>query len=105
MINNAVEQLVSELRTLPFTMIVILCLTGFSIYSFNTFATAVDFQIINKKVDRILIMQITEWLQSLQIQRCLASGENRRTLSSTIEDFQEDYRDLTGARYPIRPCD
>ena len=113
MITTAVEKLVFELKTMPFTLLTVLALVGFAVYAFENHADAQDIHVLaekvdknSKSIDRVLILQIAESLRNLQIQRCeLDDVEGKRTLSHTIEALQDDYRLLTGSRYPLRDCD
>lgn len=108
---NLIQQLISELKALPFTMVTVLGLVGFAVYAYQTHASAAEIGELAKKVDqnttsieKVLVLQIADNLRSLQAQRCAANGDNERTLSRTIEELQSDYRRLTGSRYPLREC-
>lgn len=113
MIATAVEKMVYELKTMPFTLLTVLALVAFSVYAYNTHASAGEIQELAAKVDsntrsinQVLTLQIAEALRSLQVQLCLSKDhEAQRTLAATIEDLQVDYRQLTGSRYPLRDCD
>lgn len=113
MITDAIEKLVFELKTMPYTMLTLIALVLFSVYGFNTYASAGEIKDLSGKVDRntssieqVLMLQLAEALRSLQTQLCRADDhEAEKTLSSTIEDLQADYRQLTGSRYPLRDCD
>jgi len=109
---NIVQQLVNELKTMPFTLLIVLSLVLYSFYGHYNYANAADIQQLSTKVDKnseavekVLQLQLSEALRNLQLQRCItADDQAERTLSNTIEDLQEDYRRLTGSRYPLREC-
>lgn len=112
MITTAVEQVINEMKAFPFTMITVLCLVGFSVYSFNTFADAGEIRDLSAKVaensrmaNKILKLQIGEALRSLHEQLCKEDDRAaRRTLLQTIDELQDDYKRIDGARYPLKPC-
>lgn len=113
MITTAVEQLVIELKTMPYTMLVMIALLGYAGYSYLNHASAGDIQKIAEKVDKntesinqVLILQLSESLRNLQRQRCATDDRDaRRTLSRTIDDLQSNYRRLTGERFPLQSCE
>jgi len=107
-----IEQLVNELRTMPFTLLTVLSLVLFAVYSNNNFASASEIKELSQKVsensdiiEQVLQLQIAESLRNLQLQKCQTEDTvAERTLSRTIEDLQASYRRLTGSRYPLREC-
>ena len=113
MIGSVAEQLVMELKTMPYTMIVVLSLLGFAVYADRNHANAGDIRDLaaqvadnTLKADKILKLQLAESLRTLQEQRCNSEErDTRRALTQTIEDLQEDYKELSGTRYPLKPCD
>lgn len=112
MITTAVEQLVVELKAMPYTMIIVLSLIGFAVFAHSTHASAEDIRDLaaqvaanTGKADKILKLQLAESLRTLQEQRCnTEERDTRRTLTQTIEELQEDYKEIDGARYPLKPC-
>jgi hypothetical protein len=112
MIGATVEQLVTELKTMPFTLLTVLSLMGFAGYAAANHADAGEIKQLSEKIDKntqtinqVLTLQIAESLRNLQQQRCSIDDTNaQRTLSNTIEDLQSNYRRLTGSRYPLREC-
>lgn len=112
MIGTAVEQMVNEMRAFPFTMIIILALVGYAVYASQNHARAEDIQQLSQQVakntstaNKILKLQIAQSLRSLHEQRCKSEDrDTRRTLARTIEELQDDYKELDGARYPLPAC-
>ena len=69
------------------------------------FASQKEQQQQGEKIDRILKLQIAATLRDLRKQECTANG-NKTLILATIEDYQEDYKELNGGvRYPLPPCD
>jgi hypothetical protein len=105
-IGSAATQLIKELRELPFTLVAVLSLIMFAFYADTTYAVATDVRQLSEQVEKVLTLQIAESLRNLQRQYCSTDDpESRRTLSRTIDTLQNDYRHLTGARYPLTGCE
>jgi hypothetical protein len=68
------------------------------------FATASEVKLVEAKIDRVLQIQIASTLRSLQMEYCRANG-NKQTIADTIEDYEREYRELTGERYPLPKCE
>jgi len=97
------DQAMKELRNHPFTLVVIIGLSIFAIYGYKNFASADEVQKVEAKIDRVLIMQLAETLRNLQAEYCRSNG-NKATIRRTIEDYEQQYRELTGERYPLQDC-
>ncbi len=52
----------------------------------------------------ILELQYAETIRNLHLQICSIRPTRNSTLDNTIEDYQHRYAELTGRRYPLRPC-
>ena len=105
MIASTAEQIIKELKELPFTMIAVLSLIAFAVFANNTHANAGEVKHLTEQVSKVLTLQMAESLRNLQVQLCSTENhEARRTLSRTIDDLQTEYRRLTGARYPLTAC-
>jgi len=63
----------------------------------GAYAAAQDVQII-------LELQYAETIRNLQRQICATGTASNATLENTLEDYQHRYAELTGRRYPLRPC-
>ena len=69
------------------------------------YASAAETRQNSVKIDRILKLQIAQTLRDLREQECRANG-NIRLIQDTIEDYQEEYKNLNqGKRYPLPSCD
>lgn len=112
MIGGLTEQIVGEMRSHPFTLIVVLALLAFAVYANSTHADSGQIKELServgdntKKIDKVLMLQIAESLRNLQNQKCVTTDhEARRVLSQTIDDLQAEYRRITGERYPLQDC-
>lgn len=99
------EQIVSEMKAHPFTMIAVVALLAFAVYAQSGHARASEVSKLREQVDRVLVLQLGESIRSLSRQICeLPEGSTKRDLVRTRDDLQEDYRELTGARYPVQSC-
>jgi hypothetical protein len=103
---------VGEMRSHPFTLVTVLALVVFAIYTNSTHANSGEIQELSKKVvdntgkiDKVLMLQIAESLRNLQNQKCATDDhEAQRVLDQTIDDLQAEYRSITGERYPLQGC-
>jgi len=113
MIGSVAEQIVGEMRSHPFTLLVVLALLAFAAYAHQNHASGSEIQKISeqvgdntKKIDKVLQLAIAESLRNLQNQLCSAEHhESERTLQKTIDELQAEYRSITGERYPLQACD
>lgn len=55
-------------------------------------------------VKTILTLQLAKELRDLQKQMCELPVGQRVTLESVIENYQIQYIEVTGKRYPLVPC-
>lgn len=104
MIASLAEQVVIEMKGHPFTMIAVLALIGYGVFTSLTHASNSNVTDIESKIDRVLILQLGESIRNLARQVCVAEGENKRILQQTVEDLQQDYIEIAGQRYPVVPC-
>lgn len=112
MIGSVTEQIVGEMRSHPFTLLVVLALLAFAVYAHENHASGSEIKNISeqvgdntKKIDKVLQLAIAESLRNLRIQLCEAEDhEAKRTLQKTIDDLQTEYRTITGERYPLQAC-
>lgn len=103
---NPTEQIVREMKDRPYTMIAVLSLLAFAGFAQNNHATATDIEKLDRKVDRVMALQLGESIRSVSRQICEATREaNRRDLRDALERLQHDYREITGERYPVQPCE
>jgi len=98
------EQVAKEMKSHPLTLILVLAGWAAIITGATTFASASEVKIVETKVDRVLELTLSGTLRSLQFEWCKANG-NKMILVSTIDDYQREYRSLTGDRYPLPKCD
>ena len=98
------EQVVKEMKAHPITLILVMMALGAGVFGFANYARASEVKLVEDKVDRVLQLQLAATLRSLQIEYCTANG-NKIIIASTIDDYQRDYREITGERYPLRKCD
>lgn len=98
------EQVAKEMKSHPLTLILVLA--GWVAIAFGamSYATAAEVKAVEKKVDRVLELTLSSTLRSLQFEWCKANG-NKLILASTIDDYQREYRGLTGERYPLPQCE
>lgn len=71
------------------------------ILPFGEYAYAEEMAEQAEKIDRILAMQIASALRDLRVEQCRS---NERIIADTIEDYQQEFREVTGERYPLPPC-
>ena len=98
------EQVAKEMKSHPLTLILVLAGWAAIITGATTFASASEVKIVETKVDRVLELTLSGTLRSLHFEWCKANG-NKMILVSTIDDYQREYRSLTGDRYPLPKCD
>ncbi len=77
---------------------------GHNVLGFGGFAYAADVENNGKKIDRMLVLSLATTLRNLRIDECRANG-SRSAIRSTMEVFQQEYKELTGSRYPLPQCD
>lgn len=69
------------------------------------FALAADQKATDAKLTRILQLQISERIRSLSYERCLVIGHDAKARKAgEIEEWQMQYRQLSGERYPEPGC-
>lgn len=98
-----VQQLIKEMKSHPVTMLTVIVLVFSAWWGYSNFAKASEVQAVNSKIDRVLEIQIAATLRDLQAEYCRANG-NKTVILNTIEEYERQYRDLTGKRYPLPPC-
>ena len=98
------EQVAKEMKSHPLTLILVVLGWVAIVVGAATFARADEVKTVEKKVDRVLELTLSGTLRSLQFEWCKANG-NKLILASTIDDYQREYRSLTGDRYPLPKCD
>ena len=98
------EQVAKEMKSHPLTLILVVLGCVAIVVGAATFARADEVKTVEKKVDRVLELTLSGTLRSLQFEWCKANG-NKMILVSTIDDYQREYRSLTGDRYPLPKCD
>ena len=69
----------------------------------GSYAYASDVAQNAKKIDRILVLNYAREIRNLRIDECKANG-NKSAIRSAMEQFQQEYKELTGDRYPILSC-
>ena len=106
------DQLWSELKNSPATLIVICGLIGFCYWSFYNQARAesvekvqLEVSEVKVSVDRILSIQLTEIIQSLRVQWCEETDVMRKqSIAKTLNNMQEDYKKLNKEFLKLEPC-
>jgi hypothetical protein len=69
------------------------------------FALASDQRSTDAKLTKILQLQLSERIRSLSYERCLVIGhEQKARKASEIEEWQLQYKQLSGERYPEPGC-
>jgi len=113
MINSAVEQMIIEMKSHPFTLLIVLSLVGWSIYGSHQYAKAADISTVqadiranNSKIDRVLKLQIAEAIRSINRQICgTEDRETIRSLRRTLDQLQQDYETINnGKAYEVQSC-
>ena len=112
MLAATTEQIVKEMKAHPFTLLAVLGLIAFAIYSHVNHASAEDISQVNDKIERsnaqierILKLQLAEGIRGLTLEVCHAKNDaQKRILLQTIDDLQQDYEDIAGSRYPVPAC-
>lgn len=100
-----IEQAISEMKSHPITLLLVIAGWLAIGFGYTNFARASEVKLVEGKVDRVLELQLTTTLRELQSEYCNAhSAESRALLANTIEDYERMYRDLTGDRYPLPKC-
>ena len=56
------------------------------------------------KIDRLLILQIAQTLRDLKKEECRSNG-NKYVILRTIEEYQQQYIEISGSRYPLSQCE
>ncbi len=73
------------------------------LFSVGSYAYASDVATNGHKIDRILALNIASTLRGLRQDECRANG-NKITIRNTMEDYQQDYKEIMGERYPLISC-
>ena len=73
------------------------------IFSSGSYAYASDVVKIEDRMDRMYALSIAATLRDLRVDECRANG-NKRVIRNTMEDYQQDYEELKGKRYPLLSC-
>lgn len=106
MVQTAVDKLVEELSTRPYTLLVILLLMASAIYSHTKHAMAEDVDQIESKLDKLLVINISTAIAQQRVEFCRTSDSELRTLlARSINALREDYREITGNVYSLESCD
>jgi len=71
---------------------------------FDAYASESALSAQTDKIDKLLKMNIAATLRELRKEECSSNG-NLRTIQNTIEEYQQQYIDLTNQRYPLPKCD
>ena len=98
------EQVAKEMKSHPLTLMLVIIGWLAIFIGYASFARAADVQLVEAKVDRVLELQLSTTLRNLQLQYCVANG-NRIIIATLIDDYQREYRGLTGKRYPLPQCE
>ena len=98
------EQVAKEMKSHPITLTLVIAGMVAVGFLFANYATASEVKMVEAKVDRVLQLQMAATIRSLQFEWCNANG-NKIIIASTIDDYQREYRELTGERYPLPKCD
>lgn len=77
---------------------------GIGFLGVSSYASASELEDQGEKIDKMLALQVATILRDLNREKCRANG-NRRTIELTIEDYQQEYVEVTGRRYPLPPCE
>jgi hypothetical protein len=112
MLKTPIDQLISELKNTPYTLIVVIFLCGTVTWLVNTSATASDLQSLagrvdayGAKIDRVLSLQIAETIRTTHNQYCKENDHSVRSdLQRTIDTLQADYAAITTSFYPVVRC-
>ena len=102
--------MIKEMRSHPFTLIVVLGLVLFSWYAYLNFAKAAEVSAVNEKVEAVdakidvmIELQLSSTLRSLAQDLCKA--ENKSTLQRIYDEKARQYRRLTGSAFIPPPCE
>ena len=98
------QQVTKEMKSHPITLFLVLAGWVAIAVGAASYATAAEVKVVEKKVDRVLELQLSATLRGLQLQWCVANG-NKAIIASTIDTYQREYRLLTGTRYPLPKCE
>lgn len=72
-------------------------------FGVGSYAYASDVADNGKKIDRILVLNYAREIRNLRADECRANG-NKSAIRSAMEQFQQEYSELTGNRYPLLSC-
>ena len=98
------EQVAKEMKSHPITLILVIAGWAAIVLGAANFARAAEVKVVEEKVDRVLELQLSTTLRNLHIQYCVANG-NKIVIASLIDDYQIEYRDLTGSKYLLHKCE
>ena len=73
------------------------------LFTTGSYAYASDVADNGAKIDRLTVLSLAQTLRGLRADECRANG-NKETIRATMEQFQQDYIDLQGERYPLLSC-
>lgn len=103
MTEGIIHQVVTEMKSHPYTMLAVVALIIVSWWGFGNYARASEVQAVESKIDWVLEIQLAATLREMQNEYCRANG-NKAAIQDIIEDYQRQYRELTGRRYPLPAC-
>ena len=70
----------------------------------GSYAYASDVAKNEKAINRVLVLGYARELRNLRIDECIANG-SKSAIRAAMEEFQLDYIELTGIRYPLLSCE
>ena len=77
---------------------------GRGLLGIGAYASEGALQTQGTKIDRLLKLQIAATIRELKKEECRSNG-NKTLLQDTIEDYQQQYIDVAGKRYPLPRCE
>lgn len=100
---SILQQVVDEMKSHPYTMLAVVGLILASSWGYGNYARAGEVAAVESKIDRVLEIQLAATLRQMQDEYCRANG-SKAAIQDIIEDYQRQYRELTGRRYPLPAC-
>jgi len=116
MLAEVTQTLSDELKTRPITLLTLLCLLAYSVYTYTHHALAEDVEEakrqlsedqtrIEDKLDKLLIINIRSAIQDLRAEFCNTTDSSLRSIMQrSINELAESYRDITGQPYRFESC-
>ncbi len=74
------------------------------VYGVGAYASETEVQSLSDKIDHGLVLQLATTLRDLKKEECRSNG-NKAVLQGTIEDYQQQYIEIAGKRYPLPNCE